>query len=636
MPPIISRQPQKLLSYPLYVSLSSSFHSRLPRSTSILPFDGYKDPSDSSPVIEEIVPLDSPWSIVDYRSPRSSDSEHSPQSYSTSVSRHSPSALSSLLDTIFQTCSQSMYTDHDDSDANSFQTSAASSPVYPSFQSATNLPFSTNGLSGAPSDLSEPSRKRLRSSDSREYESPSGTGVVGYSPEQQHTPYSSAEPSPVETYSRDPPPAPPPPPQSIARPTLPPFAMLDTARGSMRESSSLYHGHGYDPTPYDSHHATNSMSTHGTSLLATGGTGGGQLGNWSTYRRPSVPPPPFPPPTTTTHQTYAGSADVSSNYSPQQTQNISSRYAQHAPPPHPDLGSVSAYPLPHGSYTRPNMNYQSASSADSQSNGNASSGTVTLASPPNSSPLSALPPSSGLPPHPHNQPLRPSFSRLHEQNVPHGYSQNNNNNPEPRPASPSTQCWNAYQSQVQPPLPTPPPIQSFSQVQPSQSSTTQDREDSRTEPKIALVAAAEGSDRESQSPPARRTRASKKRKCAMTTKGAGSDSEEEYTGEADDRARVVVAQKKRGKLPKHATDTLKKWLFAHREHAYPPEEVKKQLCAETGLTMSQVANWFINVSLFIASFSPTLWLTMQCTLLLSLVRFVSFRFVVDCRHDAVF
>ena len=53
--------------------------------------------------------------------------------------------------------------------------------------------------------------------------------------------------------------------------------------------------------------------------------------------------------------------------------------------------------------------------------------------------------------------------------------------------------------------------------------------------------------------------------------------------------------KKRGKLPKATTDFLKDWLHRHSDHPYPSEEEKKQLCAATGLSMSQVSNWMINV-----------------------------------------
>jgi hypothetical protein len=55
-------------------------------------------------------------------------------------------------------------------------------------------------------------------------------------------------------------------------------------------------------------------------------------------------------------------------------------------------------------------------------------------------------------------------------------------------------------------------------------------------------------------------------------------------------------QRRRGKLPKPTTDFLKDWLHRHSDHPYPSEEEKKQLCNATGLSMSQVSNWMINVS----------------------------------------
>ena len=60
-------------------------------------------------------------------------------------------------------------------------------------------------------------------------------------------------------------------------------------------------------------------------------------------------------------------------------------------------------------------------------------------------------------------------------------------------------------------------------------------------------------------------------------------------------ALVDRPQRKRGKLPKETTDYLKAWLHRHSDHPYPSEEEKKQLCHATGLSMSQVSNWMINV-----------------------------------------
>ena len=57
--------------------------------------------------------------------------------------------------------------------------------------------------------------------------------------------------------------------------------------------------------------------------------------------------------------------------------------------------------------------------------------------------------------------------------------------------------------------------------------------------------------------------------------------------------------RKRGKLPKPVTDYLKDWLHRHSDHPYPSEDEKKALCNATGLSMSQVSNWMINVSVFL-------------------------------------
>lgn len=75
--------------------------------------------------------------------------------------------------------------------------------------------------------------------------------------------------------------------------------------------------------------------------------------------------------------------------------------------------------------------------------------------------------------------------------------------------------------------------------------------------------------------------------------------------------------KRRGNLPKEATDSLRAWFITHLKHPYPTEEEKQQLLGQTGLEMSklghldvsylwrimpltgclpdQISNWFINV-----------------------------------------
>uniref|UniRef100_A0A5S6QXA2 Homeobox protein unc-62 n=1 Tax=Trichuris muris TaxID=70415 RepID=A0A5S6QXA2_TRIMR len=63
-------------------------------------------------------------------------------------------------------------------------------------------------------------------------------------------------------------------------------------------------------------------------------------------------------------------------------------------------------------------------------------------------------------------------------------------------------------------------------------------------------------------------------------------------GLEDDREKKPP--KKRGIFPKVATNIMRAWLFQHLTHPYPSEEQKKQLAQDTGLTILQVNNWFIN------------------------------------------
>ena len=53
-------------------------------------------------------------------------------------------------------------------------------------------------------------------------------------------------------------------------------------------------------------------------------------------------------------------------------------------------------------------------------------------------------------------------------------------------------------------------------------------------------------------------------------------------------------RRRRGNLPKWATDYLKGWFFDHIAHPYPTEQEKQNLCKVTGLGMTQLSNWFIN------------------------------------------
>jgi len=73
--------------------------------------------------------------------------------------------------------------------------------------------------------------------------------------------------------------------------------------------------------------------------------------------------------------------------------------------------------------------------------------------------------------------------------------------------------------------------------------------------------------------------------------GSGGDN---TGGEDDLDDNAKKRQKKRGIFPKVATNIMRAWLFQHLTHPYPSEEQKKQLAQDTGLTILQVNNWFIN------------------------------------------
>ena len=83
----------------------------------------------------------------------------------------------------------------------------------------------------------------------------------------------------------------------------------------------------------------------------------------------------------------------------------------------------------------------------------------------------------------------------------------------------------------------------------------------------------------------------------------------------DERATAPISAAKEGKksvLPKQSTAVMKAWLFQHLmvrvrrwhapircptfnfQHPYPSEEEKREICHQTGLSLQQVNNWFIN------------------------------------------
>lgn len=61
---------------------------------------------------------------------------------------------------------------------------------------------------------------------------------------------------------------------------------------------------------------------------------------------------------------------------------------------------------------------------------------------------------------------------------------------------------------------------------------------------------------------------------------------------------VEVSKRRRvgnaSRLPDKAVETLKQWLFNHIDHPYPTAYEKEMLERETGLSDTQVANWFGN------------------------------------------
>ncbi|KAL4227549.1 Homeobox protein Meis2 [Mactra antiquata] len=74
----------------------------------------------------------------------------------------------------------------------------------------------------------------------------------------------------------------------------------------------------------------------------------------------------------------------------------------------------------------------------------------------------------------------------------------------------------------------------------------------------------------------------------------GSTADGDTEGSGKPAGKGTKRQKKRGIFSKTATNILRAWLFQHLQHPYPSEDQKKQLGAETGLTILQVNNWFIN------------------------------------------
>ncbi|PUZ37599.1 hypothetical protein GQ55_9G131900 [Panicum hallii var. hallii] len=86
--------------------------------------------------------------------------------------------------------------------------------------------------------------------------------------------------------------------------------------------------------------------------------------------------------------------------------------------------------------------------------------------------------------------------------------------------------------------------------------------------------------------------------------GDGDDDEEEVTEEMVDRvarrtklaavARAEQAWRPIRGLPEGSVAVLRAWLFDHFLHPYPDDGEKLRLAVTTGLSRSQISNWFIN------------------------------------------
>ncbi|XP_054280163.1 homeobox protein PKNOX2-like isoform X2 [Macrosteles quadrilineatus] len=66
------------------------------------------------------------------------------------------------------------------------------------------------------------------------------------------------------------------------------------------------------------------------------------------------------------------------------------------------------------------------------------------------------------------------------------------------------------------------------------------------------------------------------------------------SGDEDDDLFGSRKKQKRGVLPKQATSIMRSWLFQHLVNPYPKEDEKREIAAQTNLTLLQVNNWFIN------------------------------------------
>mmetsp|Transcript_8240 Transcript_8240/g.16688 ORF Transcript_8240/g.16688 Transcript_8240/m.16688 type:complete len:90 (-) Transcript_8240:1954-2223(-) len=55
-----------------------------------------------------------------------------------------------------------------------------------------------------------------------------------------------------------------------------------------------------------------------------------------------------------------------------------------------------------------------------------------------------------------------------------------------------------------------------------------------------------------------------------------------------------LPKRTKGNLGKEATTIFKRWFDEHQNHPYPTDQEKHELARQTGTTLQQITNWFIN------------------------------------------
>lgn len=60
------------------------------------------------------------------------------------------------------------------------------------------------------------------------------------------------------------------------------------------------------------------------------------------------------------------------------------------------------------------------------------------------------------------------------------------------------------------------------------------------------------------------------------------------------RSRFLDARRKRRNFSKPASEILNEYFYSHVNNPYPSDEAKEELARKSGITVSQVCNWFGN------------------------------------------